>query len=189
MRLHPRLTLLLEFAVVVVTGPSASAVGVTASFAGSTLTIAGDAGGGTVPVVRDLAGTIHVFLGPNEVAVSGGPATVTNTDFVTEQLQPADDFTSDMSQGPFAPGVTVPIRFNGGFVDVIRGGGGADAIQGGLGPDRMLGGGSDDTIVGVDGTSGNDVVNGQAGHDYCNGDPGDTVTKCEEPFPSRDLPR
>src|SRR3954466_4654351 len=96
------LTLVAMFAL----APPASAAGVIASYADSTVSISGDAGGQDVRVARDLAGGIHVFQNDLEVPVSGGPATVANTDTVSVALQPADDLTIDMRQGTFTPGAT-----------------------------------------------------------------------------------
>jgi Ca2+-binding RTX toxin-like protein len=117
--MHPRrLVVAIAFLSALAGAPAAGAAGISASFSGSTLSISGDAGGRAVRIVRDAAGMIHVFLGPNEVTVSGGPATVNSTDVVEEAIQPADDFTIDMTGGPFAPGATHLVFFQGSnFID------------------------------------------------------------------------
>jgi Ca2+-binding RTX toxin-like protein len=90
-----------------VLGQGAANAATTATFVGTTLTVSSDAAAATVS--HDAGGTIHVFEGAVEVPVSGGPATLTNTDTidVTMTAGSGSTLTIDGSAGLFAPGATL----------------------------------------------------------------------------------
>lgn len=119
------------------------------------LVVLADAGGGTITVGRNAAGTLNVNGGA--VLIRGGRATVRNVDrIVVVGGAGADRIAIDEQGGPL-PGAT------------LQGGGGDDELFGGSGSDHLLGGDGADLLTS---DAGNDVLNGGAGNDVLTGGAG-----------------
>ena len=126
---------------------------ISASYDGSTqdLTVTGDGADNAIIVSRDVPGALLVNGGA--VPISGGPATVANTDLilVTGDLG-SDTIALDETNGAL-PAAKL---YGGGGIDTLTGGSNADTLDGGTGADTLNGLGGDDWFY-VDSAS--DVVN------------------------------
>lgn len=143
---------------------------VVASFIAGTgiLTVTGDEGDNTIEVSRDAAGNILVNGG--EVAIAGGPATVTTTLGITIKGADGNDTLSLNETNGAMPAT------------IFHGGAGNDSMTGGSAKDIFFGGDGRDTAVGRKGNDvaflgngrdvfvwspgeGNDTIEGEAGVD------------------------
>lgn len=147
---------------------------VTASFAGSVLTVFGDNLDNTIEISRNAAGNLLVNGGA--VNVIGGTPTVASTMFIMLFGQGGDDtLTLDEAQGAL-PASRI---FGGTGNDVITGGSGADQLFGQSGNDTLLGKGGTDFLFGgtendtLTGGDADDQVFGESGNDRMIWNPGD----------------
>ena len=138
------------------------------------LTITGGTAGNAITVSRNAAGSI--FVNGGAVAISGGPATVANTDLIVA----TGDLGNDTITIDEAMGAMPAAEFaGGGGNDTLTGGSGGDSLFGDEGNDTLLGrggidllsgGANDDTLVGGDG---DDELFGGDGNDRMSWNPGD----------------
>jgi len=149
---------------------------ITASYGSVTrkLNVLGDAAANSIIISRDAAQTI--FINGGAVSITGGPATVPNTDLIEVfGLDLNDVITLDQTNGSL-PAADL---FGGNGNDTLTGGSNADTLNGDAGIDILLGqGGTDELFGGADGdflTGGdaNDVMNGEDGNDRMTWNPGD----------------
>jgi Ca2+-binding RTX toxin-like protein len=149
---------------------------ITASYSSVTrkITALGDALANAITFTRNAAGTI--FVNGGAVPISGGPATVSNTDFIDAfGLDLNDVITLDQTSGTlpaanFSGGNGNDTLTGGSNDDTLNGDAGTDVLIGGGGTDQLFGGADGDTLTGGDG---NDTMNGDAGNDRMIWNPGD----------------
>ena len=149
---------------------------ITASYNSVTrkLTATGDAFANSIIFTRDGTGTLIVNGGA--VPITGGPATITNTDLIEAFGLDLNDILSLDETG----GVLLPADF--------FGGNGNDALTGGSLGDRLFGDAGDDVLLGLGGTDqlfggndndtltggpGGDTMSGEGGNDRMIWNPGD----------------
>ena len=125
---------------------------VTASFAGATLTIFGDALNNNIEVSRNAAGNLLVNGGA--ISIVGGAATVANTMQILIFGQDGND-TITLNEANGA--LPLARMFGGNGNDVLTGGSGADQLFGQAGNDTLLGKGGADFLFGG---SENDTLTG-----------------------------
>lgn len=114
---------------------------VNASFAGSTLTVLGDAALDTIVLSRETNGTLRVN-GTN-VVIAGGIPTVANTTLIDVKGNGAADTISVGTDDPMPA-----VRFDGAAGnDTITGGSTNDTLIGGADNDRLTGGFGNDLII------------------------------------------
>ena len=138
-----------------------------ASFSPSTvlLTEIGDSANNTIVTGRDPTG--HILVNNGAVPITGGTATVANTNLIEALGQAGDDTIAlNESNGPL-PAADL---FGGDGNDTLTGGSGNDLLFGQNGDDTLLGKGGDDLLFGGDG---NDVLTGGPGDDQVFGQGGD----------------
>ena len=141
------------------------------------LTIIGDEFDRTIVVGRNAGGTI--FVNNGAVAITGGPATVTNTVLIEVFGRDGHDrLTIEAGSEAAMPpahlfGETGDDTLTGsGAIDDLFGGPGSDALDGGRGNDRLFGEGGDDGFGWHPGY-GSDVIEGGTGQDTLGFDGGD----------------
>jgi Ca2+-binding RTX toxin-like protein len=138
-----------------------------ASFSPSTglLTELGDSANNTIVTSRDPTG--HILVNNGAVPITGGTATVANTNLIEALGQAGDDTIAlNESNGP----LPVADLFGGDGNDTLTGGSGNDLLFGQNGADTLLGGAGNDLLFGGDG---NDVLTGGPGDDQVFGQGGD----------------
>jgi len=87
---------------------AAHATVTSATFTGSTLTVDADSGNDRIALRHDGGGTIQVLDHGVPVPITGGPATLTNTDAIMVNTGDGDDdVIVNESNGLFVPGLTV----------------------------------------------------------------------------------
>jgi Ca2+-binding RTX toxin-like protein len=141
---------------------------ITASYSSVTrkLTVIGDPSvSDAILLGRELSGNLLVNGGG--VPITGGPATIANTDLIEASGGGGDDTIEiDEANGPLPPA-----SFSGGFgADTLRGGSGADTLSGNEGNDILEGRAGFDQLFG---DADNDVLIGGAGNDQMFGGLGD----------------
>jgi Ca2+-binding RTX toxin-like protein len=149
---------------------------ITASYSSVTrkITALGDALSNAISFTRDLAGSI--FINGGAVPISGGPATVANTDFIDAFGQDLNDvITLDQTNGSLpaanlSGGNGNDTLIGGSNGDILNGDAGVDTLIGQGGIDQLFGGADGDTLAGGDA---NDTMNGEAGNDRMIWNPGD----------------
>ena len=154
---------------------------ITASFNNTTgtLNITADAADDVVNVSRDALGEILVNNGA--VAISGGPATVSNTTTIFAFGLGGND---QLRLNEFNGALPRAIMLGGNDNDLLIGGSGQDFLLGSTGNDTIRGAGNDDDLFGGSGNDvllgdrGNDTIQGQSGSDlmiWNNGDGSDVM--------------
>ncbi len=139
---------------------------ITASFSSGVLTEFGDAANNTIVTSRNAAGQILVNGGA--VPITGGAATVANTNLIEAFGQAGDDTISLNESNGALPAAEL---FGGDGNDTLTGGSGNDLLFGQAGADILFGGLGNDQLFGGDGKDiltggpGNDQVFGEAGND------------------------
>ncbi len=140
---------------------------VTAFFSGGMLTVIGDSADNTIVVGRDAAGTLSVTGQGQNVNITGGPATVANTNLIRVLgLSGNDTLSLNEANGPLVASQLIGGSGN----DTLSGGSATDTLDGQDGNDTLNGNGGNDVL---NGGSGNDTINGGAGADMINGMDGD----------------
>lgn len=138
------------------------------------LNVLGTIGGEGITVSRNAAGTLLVNGGA--VPVTGGPATVANTDIIEAVGDAGDDIIALDEAAGALPAAEL---FGGAGNDTLTGGSGADTLNGEAdndtlfgrgGVDLLLGGLGDDILTGGDG---DDQMFGGDGNDLMVWNPGD----------------
>jgi Ca2+-binding RTX toxin-like protein len=129
------------------------------------LTVTGDTAGNSIVISRNAGGTLLVNGGA--VPVSGGPATVANTDLIAVSGDLGNDtITLDETNGALPSAELV----GGGGNDALTGGSSSDSLFGEAGNDTLLGRGGTDLL---DGGDDNDTLAGGDGDDQMLGGLGD----------------
>src|SRR5688500_11858674 len=149
---------------------------ITASYSPATrkLTLLGDALANSIIVSRNVAGTL--FVNGGAVPISGGPATIANTDLIDVFGLDLDDvLTIDETNGS----IPAANMAGGAGNDNLTGSSNGDTLNGDAGGDQLFGrGGVDQLFGGADndfltGGAGNDTMDGGEGDDQMFWDPGD----------------
>jgi Ca2+-binding RTX toxin-like protein len=139
---------------------------ITASFAGSTLSVLGDSFNNNITTSRTAGGTLQVNGGA--VAVTGGTPTVANTGLISILAGSGNDSITLNETNGALPAAAISGEAGS---DTLNGGSAGDQLFGGLDADTLFGKGGNDTLFGGDGADtlnggdGNDVVLGEAGDD------------------------
>jgi Ca2+-binding RTX toxin-like protein len=138
----------------------------TASFLSGVLSETGDDANNSIITSRDATG--RIFVNGGAVPITGGAATVANTNLIEAFGQDGNDTISlNESNGPL-PAAEL---FGGNGNDTLTGGSGNDLLFGEAGADILFGGAGNDQLFGGDGKDiltggpGNDQIFGEAGND------------------------
>ena len=144
------------------------------------LTVTGDGADNAITVSRNAGGTLLVNNGA--VSITGGPATVANTDLIVVSGDLGNDTISLDETNGALPAAELA---GGGGNDALTAGSGADSLFGEAGDDILLGrggadilqgGGDNDTLAGGDG---DDQMFGGDGNDRMIWNPGDDTDLME----------
>jgi len=144
------------------------------------LTVFGNSASNALTISRDAAGTLNVNGGA--IPISGGPATVANTQLIQVFGLGGDDTLTLSESNGALPRANL---FGGAGNDTITGGSGNDLLFGQAGNDRLFGKGGADLLFGGDGNDiltggdGNDSMFGEAGNDRFIWNPGDDTDLVE----------
>jgi Ca2+-binding RTX toxin-like protein len=150
---------------------------ITASFnpaGGGVLAVTGDNNSNTIVVSRNAAG--RLFVNGGAVGISGGVATIANTDTIKVFARDGNDVvTLDETNG------TLPKAqlFGDAGNDILTGGSGNDLLFGAAGGDQLFGMAGNDTMFGsadgdrLVGGTGDDQAFGESGNDRIVWNPGD----------------
>ena len=141
---------------------------ITASYSSATrkLNALGDALSNNIIFTRDAAGTL--FINGGAVPITGGPATVANTDLIEafgldlNDVIILDQLNGTLPAANLSGGNGNDILTGGSNGDILNGDAGVDTLQGQAGIDQLFGGADGDTMAGGDG---DDTMNGGAGND------------------------
>ncbi|TBR22314.1 MAG: calcium-binding protein, partial [Reyranella sp.] len=138
------------------------------------LTVLGTTVGEGMTVSRNTGGTLLVNGGA--VPVTGGPATIANTDIIEVAGDAGDDIIALDETNGALPAAEL---FGGLGNDTLTGGSGGDQLSGEAGNDTLFGRGGNDVLLGGDGNDtmaggdGDDQLFGEAGNDRMIWNPGD----------------